>query len=140
MYYRSDRAAERKAYLALCGCSLTRAMYLDLLKSLEANGFIASLKRFIARRGRPKLTYSDNSTFQASAKWLRQIQKDERLNTHQTDLAIKWQFNLSRALLEGRSAGAINWSLQECLQQVNRESYVGIDRARGGNARCRDFT
>ena len=55
-------------------------------------------------------------TFQASAKWLRQIHKDERLNIHLTDLAIKWQFNLSRALLKWRSARAINLSLQECLQ------------------------
>jgi hypothetical protein len=98
IYYRSDRGAERKAYLALYGCSLTRAVYLDLLKSLEANEFIASLKRFIARRGRPNLIYSDNgSTFQATAKWIRRIEKDKRLNAHLADLAIRWQFNLSRA-------------------------------------------
>ena len=58
-----------------------------------------SLKRFIARRGRPKPIYSDNgSTFKATKKWLRQVQKDERLNDYQlADLSIKWQFNLSRS-------------------------------------------
>jgi transposase InsO family protein len=65
---------------------------------LEATEFIISLKRFIARQGRPKLIYSDNgSTFKATKKWLRQVQKDERLNDYLADLSIKWQFNLSRA-------------------------------------------
>ncbi len=98
IYYQSKPGTESKAYLALYGCSLTRAVYLDLLKSLEAPEFITSLKQFIARRGRPKLIYSDNgSTFKATEKWLRQVQKDERLNDYLANLSIKWQFNLSRA-------------------------------------------
>ncbi|XP_028393614.1 uncharacterized protein LOC114517960 [Dendronephthya gigantea] len=65
---------------------------------MEAPEFILSLKRFIARRGRPKLIYSDNAlTFKATKKWLRCVQKDERLNDYLADLSIKWQFNLSRA-------------------------------------------
>ena len=67
--YRSRPKTESKAYLALYGCSLTRAVHLDLLKSLEAQEFIGSLKRFIARRGRPEVMYSDNgATFKATAK------------------------------------------------------------------------
>jgi hypothetical protein len=98
IYYQSKPGTESKAYLALYGCSLTRAVYLDLLKSLEAPELITSLKRFIARRGRPKLIYSDNgSTFKAAEKWLRQVQKDERLNDYLANLSIKWQFNLSHA-------------------------------------------
>ncbi len=98
IYYQSKPGTESKAYLALYGCSLTRAVYLELLKSLEALECITSLKRFIARRGRPKLIYSDNgSTFKAIGKRLRQVQKDERLNDYLSNLSIKWQFSLSRA-------------------------------------------
>ena len=69
--YQSKAKTKSKAYLALYGCSLTRTVHLDLLKSLETKEFIASLKRFIARRGRPELIYSDNgSTFKATQKWL----------------------------------------------------------------------
>ena len=60
---------EAKAYLALYACSLTRAVHLDLVKSLSARDFIISFKKFVAQRGRPELNYSDNAaTFQAAAK------------------------------------------------------------------------
>ena len=89
---------ESKAYLAVYACSLPRAVHLDLLKSLETSEFIASLKRFIARRGRPEMIYSDNgSTFKATEKWLNKVQQDERFHELLASLTIKWQFNLSRA-------------------------------------------
>ena len=79
-------------------CSLTRAVHLDLLKSLETSEFIGSLKRFIARRGRPEIIYSDNgSTFKAAEKWLKRVQQDGRFHDLLTGLTIKWQFNPSRA-------------------------------------------
>ena len=53
-----------------------------------------SLKRLIARRGRPEKIYSDNfSTFKCAKKWL----KDERLNDYLASQKIQWQLNLSRA-------------------------------------------
>ena len=53
--YQVSPKKENKAYLVLYGCSLTRAVHLDLVKSLETNYFLASLKRFIARKGILKL-------------------------------------------------------------------------------------
>ena len=73
-------------------------MHLELLKSLEVVEFLPSLKRLIARRGRPQVIYSDNATtFKAAEKWLKQAQKDERFNALLTDKGIQWRFNLSRA-------------------------------------------
>lgn len=96
--YRTKPKAEKKAYLALYGCSLTRGVYLDLLPSLEMQDFITSLKKFIARRGRPKLIYSDNGgTFKAAAKWLKEAQTSEKFNNYLAQHSIRWQFNLSRA-------------------------------------------
>lgn len=96
--YTSRPKTESKAYLALYACSLTRAVHLDLLKSLETSEFIASLKRFVARRGRPETIYSDNgSTFEAAEKWLLKVQQDERFHEFLSSRAIKWRFNLSRA-------------------------------------------
>ncbi len=96
--YRSKAKTEKKVYLVLYGCSLTRAVHLELLRSLEVAEFSLSLKRLIARRGRPEVVYSDNATtFKAAAKWLNQAQKDERFNTFLTDRTIEWRFNLSKA-------------------------------------------
>lgn len=65
---------------------------------METTEFIKSLKRLIARRGRPSKIYSDNcQTFVAAAKWLKKVQKDERFHSYLTDQSIIRQFNLSRA-------------------------------------------
>ena len=88
----------RKSYVALYSCSLTRAVFLVLLPSLETREFIKSFKQLIARRGRPSLIYSDNgSTFVAAAKWLKSVRKDEVLNDFLREYEIPWRFNLSRA-------------------------------------------
>ena len=80
MRYRKSSKAEGKAYLAIFACSLTRAVHLELLRNLETGTFIICLKRFIARRGRPRVVYSDNGgTFVKASKWLEQIRKDEKL-------------------------------------------------------------
>ena len=96
--YRSKRKEERKAYVILYSCSLTRGVFLELLPSLETTDFIQSLKRFIARRGRPSKVYSDNGkTFVAAAKWVKKVRRDERFHSFLSEHSIQWQFNLSRA-------------------------------------------
>ena len=72
--YQSKTRAQKKAYLVLYGCSLTRAVHLEVLQSLEVEEFLPSLKRLIARRGRPEIMYSDNAaTFKAADKWLNKV-------------------------------------------------------------------
>lgn len=67
-------------------------------RKLETETFIQSLKRFIARRGRPAVIYSDNgSTFVKAAKWLKQVRKDEQVQGLLQQYDITWKFNLSRA-------------------------------------------
>lgn len=68
------------------------------MKRLKTNLFLRSLKRLIARRGRPSLTYSDNTkTFQAAATWLNKAMNDEKFHRELSKHEIKWRFNLSRA-------------------------------------------
>ena len=132
-----EKKKESKAYVVLFACSLTRALYLELLHSLETQEFLQSLKRLIARKGRPDKLYSDNGrTFVAAAKWLRKVQYDERINDFLAMNQTRWQFNLSRApwwggqfermvslvkraLYETIGNGCLRWSeLQEVLLDV----------------------
>ena len=46
-----------KVHLLLFTCSLTRAVYLEILPNQTTQEFIQALKRVIARRGRPKVIY-----------------------------------------------------------------------------------
>lgn len=59
---------EGKAYIILYACSLMRALCLELSRIMETGEFLRSLKRLIARKGRPEKIYSDNAkTFVAAA-------------------------------------------------------------------------
>ena len=96
--YRVTKKTEGKAYITLYACSLTRALYLELTTSMETDEFIPTLKRLIARKGRPEKIYSDNAkTFVAAANWLKKAQQDEKFHHFLMKEKIRWQFNLSRA-------------------------------------------
>ena len=96
--YRASRNRESKAYIVLYAGSLSRALYLELTKTMETEEFLSTLKQFIARKGRPVKIYSDNGrTFVGAARWLRNAMQDERLHDYLAKMNIKWQFNLSRA-------------------------------------------
>ena len=55
--YRKGKKNEGKACIVLYACSLTRGIYVELLPSMETMEFMNSLKRFIARRGRPDILF-----------------------------------------------------------------------------------
>ena len=89
---------EGKAYILLNTCSLTLALHLDLLPSLETKEFLRSFKRFIGRRGRPETLYSDNGkSFVGTGKWISKVRSDEKFHDFLAVQQIKWKFNLSRA-------------------------------------------
>ena len=120
MTYKTSANKVRKAYVLLYSCSLTRAIHLELLPTLETQDFLASFKRFIARRGRPRKVYSDNGgTFVGAAAWLRKVMHDERLNNYLAQHRIEWTFNLSRAPWWGgqfeRLVGVVKQSLQKSV-------------------------
>ena len=51
-----------KAYLALFVCLSTKAVHLEIVSDLTTEAFIATLKRFVSRRGLPKEIHTDNGT------------------------------------------------------------------------------
>ena len=57
--YRTRGRNEGKACIVLFACSLTRGLYLELLPDLTTDEFLGSLRRLIARRGKPNKIYSD---------------------------------------------------------------------------------
>ena len=87
-----------KAYLLLFTCSLTRVVHLEILPNQTTQEFTQALKRLIARRGRPKVIYSDNAkTFEKASKWIKRVYKDDGMQEFLVTEQVKWKFNLSRA-------------------------------------------
>ena len=115
---------EKKVYLLLFACSLTRTIHLELLNNQTSEGFVCSLKKFVVRRGRPSIIYSDNAkTFKAACKWLENVMKSEQLHGYLASDNIKWKFNLSRAPSWGgqfeRLIGLVKQSLYKTIGKAN---------------------
>ncbi|XP_045446731.1 uncharacterized protein LOC123654918 [Melitaea cinxia] len=51
-----------KAYLCVFVCLATKAVHLEVVSTLSADGFIATLRRFVARRGRCTTIHADCGT------------------------------------------------------------------------------
>ncbi|CAL1286305.1 unnamed protein product [Larinioides sclopetarius] len=51
-----------KVWAVLYTCAIYRALHLELVSSLSTDAFLLSFRRFVARRGRPRIIYSDNGT------------------------------------------------------------------------------
>jgi hypothetical protein len=65
-----------KGYIAIFVCFVTKAIHIEVVTSLTIEAFLAALRRFIARWGKPKTIYSDNGTnFQGASNQLHDIYK-----------------------------------------------------------------
>lgn len=53
---------KQKVWIILFTCAIFRAIHLELTSSLTTESFLQALRRFISRRGRPAVIYSDNGT------------------------------------------------------------------------------
>ena len=51
-----------KRYGVLFTCLIMRAVHIEVAHSLDTSSFINALRRFIARRGSPRVIRSDNAT------------------------------------------------------------------------------
>ena len=82
-----------KAWVCLFTCAVYRAVHLELTTSLSTSSFISVLRRFIARRGRPKTIYSDNGTnFVGAENALSQLDWQEVVRNSSIQ-RITWKFN-----------------------------------------------
>ena len=109
VYYQTKSKKGSKTYILLFTCSVTSAVYLELAENLTSEEFLKCFKRLIARTGRLKLIYSDNvKKFQATAKWLTLVRKDEELHEFLIKERITWRSNLPRALWRCGQSRATN--------------------------------
>ncbi|XP_035229606.1 uncharacterized protein LOC118201589 [Stegodyphus dumicola] len=51
-----------KAWIALFTCAMNRAVHHELVISMSTETFLLAFHRFVARRGKPSVVYSDNGT------------------------------------------------------------------------------
>ena len=57
-----QRQSQVKRYGCLFTCLTVRAVHVEIAESLDTDSFLNALRRFISRRGYPKVIHSDNGT------------------------------------------------------------------------------
>ena len=86
-----------KRYGVLYTCLTVRAIHIEVVHSLDTNCFINSMRRFIARRGKPEQMRSDNGgNFVCGEKELRSAIDDwnqEKIAEFLLQRNIQWTFN-----------------------------------------------
>lgn len=88
-----------KGYIAIFVCMSTKAVHIEIVSDFTSQGFLAALRRFTSRRGRPDTIWSDNGTnFVGAAAELRAL-FDKRSPfmfetvSEMANSGIKWVFN-----------------------------------------------
>ena len=70
----SRKPTYRKAYAAIFICLVTESCHIELVSDLSAEAFLAALRRFVSRRGKPTQIWSDNATcFRRTDKDLKEL-------------------------------------------------------------------
>ncbi|UYV65036.1 hypothetical protein LAZ67_3002885 [Cordylochernes scorpioides] len=81
-----------KAYIALFICMFSKAIHIELVSNLTTEAFLAALRRFIGRRGRPAEINTDNATnFVGAYKDLRKL-FNSNIHDFASSEEIKWNF------------------------------------------------
>ena len=87
-----------KTYVALFTCACSRAVHLELVPNLEAKTLMLCLRRFVSRRGLPRLIVSENAkTFKSAKKPLERIFDIPEVRNFLVNKGIEWRFNLANS-------------------------------------------
>jgi hypothetical protein len=94
-----------KAYICVFVSLTVKAVHLEAVSDLTTEAFIATLRRFIARRGKPSLIWSDHgSNFVGAARELRELfdflkqqKSEEVISEFCSSQNIVWDFIPERA-------------------------------------------
>ncbi|XP_054707113.1 uncharacterized protein LOC129216917 [Uloborus diversus] len=87
-----------KSYICVFVCLATKAVHLEVVSDLSSKAFIACLKRFVARRGRPSDLFCDQgSNFYGASRELRkefrQLMKEDDVHQFLVTDNITFHFN-----------------------------------------------
>ena len=123
-----EQSGMEKVYIALYTCGSSRAVHIDVVPDLSAEAFIRSFKRFICRRGIPRLVVSDNAkTFKSAAKLLLSLFELPEVQSLLLNHKIKWRFNLELAPWWGGFFERMIRCVKRCLKKILKNAKLTYD-------------
>ena len=123
-----------KVWVSLFTCLTTRAIHLEVITDLSTECFINCVRRFVARRGIPKILCSDNSTTFKGANHIlstlwETILSSQECSTWTSKYNIKWHFITPLAPWRGgyyeRLIGVVKQTIKKAMGRkiLNLEQY-----------------
>lgn len=86
----SSEGSTTKTYVSLFTCASTRAVHMALVEAASAKQFLHAFRRFISRRGVPKVILSDNAkNFKSSSKEIQNMGRSEVEQDHMANLGTE---------------------------------------------------
>ncbi|GFU45920.1 integrase catalytic domain-containing protein [Trichonephila clavipes] len=107
-----------KVWIVLYTCAIYCALHLELVSSLSTDAFQLSFRRFVARRGRPRIIYSDNgTTFRGADNELIDIDWNE-VSRYAEIQRITWKFIPPTAVWWGGFGERLVSTVKELLRRT----------------------
>lgn len=117
-----------KVYVCLFTCASTRAVHMELTRTLNVQDFLLAFRRFASRRGLPATIQSDNAkTFQSSSKEIRKIARSPEVWRYLTNNQITWNFIVEKAPWWGGYWERLVRSIKSPLKKVIGRSTLTYD-------------
>jgi len=114
-----------KCYVALFTCAVSRAVHLELAFDNSTESFLRLFRRFIGRRGRPSIIYSDNATnFQAASKYLKELSDSPSVTDFFIKNHITWRFSAARTPTQGGFFERMIGLTKTCLRKTLRNTLI----------------
>jgi len=89
---------ERKAYICLFTCTVSRAIHLEVIVDLTVTCFLQAFCCFVSRRSLPRVMLSDNTyTYLAAAEELQSLLSSGELAENLSRRGVEWRFIPKRA-------------------------------------------
>ncbi|XP_064470382.1 uncharacterized protein LOC135385136 [Ornithodoros turicata] len=130
LYYRTAEG-QRKAYVALFTCTVTRAIHLELVSDQSFGTFLMAVRRFVARRGLPRKVYSDNFlTFKKAAREIPALLANQfqAVREYATQARITWEFIAERAAWWGGFWERMVRSVKDALRRTLGRSQLDFQQ------------
>ena len=123
-----EQNSSRKTYIVLFSCLVSRALHLEVVPDQSVESFLLALRRFIARRGIPKLILSDNAkTFKKSNSILKKLFKSTRIHEFLLEHLVIWRFILAKSPWWAGAYERVVKEIKRPLRKILRNASLSMD-------------
>ena len=137
--YLKEGQEQKKAWFVVFTCAVYRAVHLELTTSLSSEAFLGCLRRFISRRGRPSIIYTDNGTnFEGLRNALDRVNWDT-VRKSEFVHKIDWRFNPPSAPWWGGWWERLVGMVKKVLRRVLARACLNYERMSTILCDCEDI-